>query len=890
MIDHEKLRELFVASCDLPPEDQKLFLDQNCATSPELRSQLQTLLREDAASGILSDEHMTAGFDLQVHSWPDDSALPTIKGFDIKQLIGKGGMGAVYLAEQKHPKRNVAIKVIRPGVFSTKMARRFDYEATVLAKLQHPGIAAVFSTSTFSDEFGIRPYIVMEFIEGLSLDKHVQENHLNVDECLEIICKICDATQHAHHRGIIHRDIKPGNILVTSDGQPKLLDFGIAKSISRQASDGAPTETIANYPVGTLAYMSPEQIRGSDLDTRSDVYSIGVVAFEMLTGKLPVAVADCSLVEAAERVSLGASKGLGAINSALRGDINTIFMKTIQPNVFDRYQSVEAIAADIVRFKTNQPIAARTPHPLYVMQKFIARNKMVSAALTALAATIVVAAVAIGNYAQKQKHALAEANRQLAIKQEINDFLNRDLLTNSNPLQAGNPELKVVTLIDRAAQAIEEKFDEHPAIESEIRWTIAQSYMGLNQFAKAEPHLAWVLDYLINDTPGNLEKEFEVRDRLAKSLIGQSKFEQANATATQNLEIAEQFPENERQLLIARSTFGIVKMNQDNPSQAESIFREVIENCDSSAPSHTQLRMMTLHNLAKVLHQQRQFDEAILVARQVVEERIQIDGHENSLTGQATYLLGHLLWTRSQQKGVDAAEATKWIKEADSWFDKAIEIHVKSLGERNPKTIKTSYGKGLILLAQNKLDDAELFFEELTSQSKTTFDYQNHYQVVEALNGLGEARLKKKDYVKAALAFEESFEMAIELFGPNHSKTRWPLNKLNYCFRLMKQVEPIQHVVDKWGTQLSLKDLCNLESSLAKAYATNKKFEKALAISKSISERVETSSGSYLFLAAMNRFQMATYLNELGQEKLAEESREIGRQFHAKLKNRFKQK
>src|SRR6266849_4639878 len=205
-------------------------------------------------------------------------------------LIGEGGMGAVYEAEQDHPRRTVALKIIKPGMASPALLRRFEQEAQALGRLQHPGIAQIYEAGTADTGFGPQPYFAMEFIRGSSLRDYVEEHHLNTRERLEIMAKVCDAVHHAHQRGLIHRDLKPGNILVDETGQPKILDFGVARVTDRDAQ--ATSQTDVGQLIGTLAYMSPEQVLADplELDTRSDVYALGVILYELLASRLPYVI------------------------------------------------------------------------------------------------------------------------------------------------------------------------------------------------------------------------------------------------------------------------------------------------------------------------------------------------------------------------------------------------------------------------------------------------------------------------------------------------------------------------------------------------------------------------------------------------------------------------
>ncbi|MCH8315864.1 MAG: serine/threonine protein kinase, partial [Planctomycetes bacterium] len=219
--------------------------------------------------------------------------------YKVVRVLGEGGMGTVFLAEQDKPTRLVALKVIRPGVASANLLRRFEHESQVLGKLQHPGIAQIYEAGTADTGEGAQPYFVMEYVRGRSLLEYAQGSQLGTRQRLELLAKICDAVQHAHQKGIIHRDLKPGNILVTEEGQPKILDFGVARATDADIQ-ATTIQTDVGQLVGTIPYMSPEQAGGdvTELDTRSDVYALGVLGYELLAGRLPYDLKDKMIHEA----------------------------------------------------------------------------------------------------------------------------------------------------------------------------------------------------------------------------------------------------------------------------------------------------------------------------------------------------------------------------------------------------------------------------------------------------------------------------------------------------------------------------------------------------------------------------------------------------------------
>ena len=312
----------------------------------------------------------------------EEGVLPEIPRYRILRQIGVGGMGVVYEAEQEHPLRAVALKVIRPGLATPQALRRFEHEAEVLGRLQHPGIAQVYESGTADTGRGPQPFFAMELIRGPggeqapSLTEYAAEKGLDTRQRLELMARIADAVHHAHQKGVIHRDLKPGNILVDETGQPKVLDFGLARITDRDVQVTT-MQTDAGQILGTLPYMSPEQAGGdpAELDTRSDVYALGVVCYELLAGRRPYVLERRMIHEAVRVIREEEPTRLSSINKALRGDIDTIVAKALEKEKERRYQSAAELATDIHHYLNDEPVTARPPSAWYQLAKFTKRNK-----------------------------------------------------------------------------------------------------------------------------------------------------------------------------------------------------------------------------------------------------------------------------------------------------------------------------------------------------------------------------------------------------------------------------------------------------------------------------------------------------------------------------------
>jgi tRNA A-37 threonylcarbamoyl transferase component Bud32 len=391
------------------------------------------------------------------------AALPSSIGrFRIIRLLGEGGMGLVYEAEQDNPRRIVALKVIRAGYADKVMLRRFENETQALGRLQHPGIAQIYEAGTAETAFGLQPYFAMELVHGLSLREYCEAQKRNTRQRLELVARICDAVQHAHGRGLIHRDLKPANIVVDEEGQPRILDFGIARLTDSDAQ--ATRQTDLGQLVGTLAYMSPEQVLGepAEIDTRSDVYSIGLILYGLLAGELPYTI-GYQLQEAIRTIREEEGTALSSFNRNFRGDIETIVAKALEKDKTRRYASAAELAADIRRYLRDEPIVARPASATYQLRKLARRHRALVIGVVA-----VFLALAIGMVASIWE--AVRARRAEAAAQAVNDFLQHDVLAQASAFNQSGPgtkadsDLKVRTALDRAAQRIQGKFGRQPEV------------------------------------------------------------------------------------------------------------------------------------------------------------------------------------------------------------------------------------------------------------------------------------------------------------------------------------------------------------------------------------------------------------------------------------------
>ncbi len=412
----ERAEAIFLLVAALPRERWDEDLAGRCAGDAALEREVRSLLEcHDGAEGFLDAAELGHA---RPAPPPDEelSAGTRIGEYVIQRLLGKGGMGNVYVAEQDRPRRTVALKVIRRGIGTSGLQRRFEHEAEILGRLHHPGIAQVYEAGASPGAGGgSQPYIAMELIHGPPLNAYAEEKRLRTPERLELMAKVCDAVHHAHQRGVIHRDLKPANILVDEHGQPKILDFGVARAADADLRVTT-LQTSVGQLIGTLPYMSPEQVLGdpSEVDTRSDVYALGVLLYQVLTGRLPLDVSSRSLVEAARVVRDEAPTRIGRMDRSYRGDIETIVAGALEKDKARRYQSAADLGADLRRAIAGEPILAKQDSALYVLGKQFRRHRVPVLGALAVFGAIVAFAVHASVSARKERRLATAATNALA--------------------------------------------------------------------------------------------------------------------------------------------------------------------------------------------------------------------------------------------------------------------------------------------------------------------------------------------------------------------------------------------------------------------------------------------------------------------------------------------
>src|SRR5215472_11273043 len=508
--------ELFTEAIQLALEERIAFLDRACGDDADLRHRIEVLLTFNERAGDFLETPPTESLsEVRAKVTAGEKPGDEVDRYKLLQQIGEGGCGIVFMAEQETPvRRRVALKIIKPGMDTKSVVARFEAERQALALMDHPNIARVIDAgATVSG----RPYFVMELVRGVKLTDYCDQHSLSTAERLNLFIQVCAAVQHAHQKGIIHRDLKPSNILITtSEGKPtpKVIDFGIAKATTGQRLTDKTLFTAFEMLIGTPAYMSPEQadLTTLDVDTRSDIYSMGVLLYELLTGTTPFDTQELlkagldevrrvirtrDPVRPSTRLSTMAVPDLKTVSQRrhaeppalmreLRGDLDWIVIKAMEKDRSRRYETANGLALDVQRHLDNEAILARPPSRLYRFQKIVVRNKILFGAVGAIAALLVVGLVLVTASLGRERQARMEANTEAARSAQTTRFL-KDMLQGVGPSAArGRDTVMLREILDKTAERIGRDMGNQPRVEAEMRNLIGRLYFEIGNFEEAE--------------------------------------------------------------------------------------------------------------------------------------------------------------------------------------------------------------------------------------------------------------------------------------------------------------------------------------------------------------------------------------------------------------------
>lgn len=582
--------------------------------------------------------------------------------YGIKRRIGGGGMGVVYEAVQDNPRKTVAVKVMRQGLHSRSALRRFEYEAQLMARLRHPGIAQVYEAGTCSIDGAETPFFAMEYVPNArTLCAYADEKKLDVRARLDLFAQVCDAVAHGHRRGIIHRDLKPANVLVDSEGRPKVIDFGVARATD---SDLAVTtqQTNVGQLIGTLQYMSPEQCDGDpiDLDTRSDVYAMGVILYELLTGALPYDVSKAAIHEATRVIKEQAPARPSSLRRTLRGDAETIVLKALEKERRDRFQSASDLATDVRRLLHDEPLVfARPVSVLAQARKFAKRHrKGLMAAGVAMALLATAAGVSTAS--------AVRANRALAETRAVSEFFLLDVLRVVDPDEPGAIRDDWVPFLDHIGTTADRELRDRPLLQARVFQRVAALFIGVGRLDRAGAYSDRALGAARSSpdaTPADTASALWARGYvLARSRVASDR-EDAFAMFREGVRLARAHDLDPE--LLARLVQGEADMTAIVEGDAAGAV-ELLDRLEDELQGSTSLNPSTpagIHLLRARLYRRYAEPPLDLIARELDDAEAELMKLPEDARGKMAWvLLNRAAWHRL--RGTDSDEPVRMLEEA----------------------------------------------------------------------------------------------------------------------------------------------------------------------------------------------------------------------------------
>ncbi|UCF33007.1 MAG: tetratricopeptide repeat protein, partial [Phycisphaerales bacterium] len=820
---HQRAEELFKAALELAPTERGAFLDLECAEDETLRVEVNALLEADeGASGFLQSPAQGLGAAGRSKGLQGLMIGRHIGRYQIRGEVAAGGMGVVYDAVQDQPRRRVALKVLRAGLASPSALRRFAHEAEVLARLRHPNIAQVYEAGTHEDAGGAVPYFAMEFVPGAKpITRYAETRNLSTRERLELFLKVCNAVHHGHLRGVVHRDLKPGNVLVDHSGNPKVIDFGVARTTDADLTLATQRTTIGEM-VGTLRYMSPEQCGGDsmEVDIRSDVYSLGVVLYELLTAAFPYDVASSSPFELPKVIREQEPRRPSSIRRALRGDLEAIVFKALEKEPGRRYQSVADLERDVRSFLNNEPVAAKRYSTWYVLRKAAARHKVAVAVALVFALLTVGSAVALGIlYAHAEHHRLladqarqaAETQQQAAEKaRRVADHINAfliDMLESADPWEGEGRDVTVAEILERASERVEAELSAYPEVAASLRHTIGTTYSRLGLDDAAEPHLRAAAAMRRERVGADHPETLESLNNLGIALRHLGRLDEAERVYREVLESRQRvLGKTHPDTLDTRNSFGSLMLHQEIP-ECETFLRETFELCRGALGENHGQTTSAMNNLGTYLSRVDKLSEAESLLAEIVHIRSASLGENHPSTSVAVGNLAHVYMkqgrlpeavamyrrmvdSRRKQLGENhprtftsrnalarALKAQGEYAEAERLYREALDGRRRILGDEHPDTQVSMHNLGSLLRATGRLAEAERLYRELLDVARRTGG-ERHPATINAMNGLGVTLRYQGRLEEAEPLYRQVLAMRREILGAEHPKTLTALNNL----------------------------------------------------------------------------------------------------------------
>jgi serine/threonine protein kinase/tetratricopeptide (TPR) repeat protein len=803
----QRIQSIFHGAADVAQPEQRAFVEAACGDDQELIVEVLAMLDQDASGHSLLDRNIVdLAQETLAKSVPASLILKEVGPYRILRLLGEGGMGVVYLAERTDLGTQVAVKVLRDAWLSPSRRERFATEQRTLAQLNHPSIARLYDADVLDDG---TPWFVMEYVDGVPLTHYCRKLNCSIEQRLQLFRSVCEAVQHAHSHAVIHRDLKPSNILVKDDGSVRLLDFGIAKQL--ESLDLSVDQTMTGLRMMTPAYASPEQVRGDRVGISTDVYSLGVILYELLTGQLPFDLSGLTPAEAATVITehepgkpsaaLRRNAGSGAnarflsLGKTAWADLDGLCLSALHKDPFRRYPSVEALIRDVDHYLNGEPLEARPDAWQYRIVKFILRNRRAVTA-TALSFILIVGLVVFFTLrvAKARDAALAEAARTQRIQQfMINLFQGGDAA-------AGPSEsLRVITVVDRGVREAK-NLNHDPKVQAELYQNLGSIYQKLGKFDEADGLLRSALDRRKSLFGADSPEAAESLTALGLLRSDQAHLDEAEQLVREGLEMARRhLPPNHPALAKANLAYGKVLAQRGFYDRAIDALNEAVrlQSAPGVAPADlaTSLSMLAdAHYSAghydicrslytRVLEMHRQiynprhpliaddlgslaavqrdlgfYSEAEQLDRQALEIAQSYYGHDHPQTaGRLTALAESLTYQKKYDEAVAALE-------------QALAIQERVYGPAHPSVAETVNELGNVASMRDQLDEAEARFRRAVDIYRAVYG-DHHYLVAIALSNVAGIAMDKKDYPRAEQLFRDVIRRYTETLPADNVNT-----------------------------------------------------------------------------------------------------------------------
>ncbi|QQS35955.1 MAG: tetratricopeptide repeat protein [Ignavibacteriales bacterium] len=774
-----KIRQLFDSASNLPQSDREKFLNDKC-DDESLKNEILSLLRTIEHTDDFIENHVNEAVTKRM-SLDDPFIGKNIGSFIIDGKAGVGGMGIVYSGRRNDEsfKQKVAIKILKQGLNSEYLLKRFLIERQTLANLQYPFIARLLDGGKTTEGL---PYLVMEFIEGIPITEYCLKNNLNLNDKLKLFRDVCSAVQYAHQNLVVHRDIKPGNVLVTEDGHPKLLDFGIAKLLDENMLEEGEGLTRTGMWHLTPDYASPEQIKGDNITTASDIYSLGVMLYQILTNLQPYKITNNSpsaisriiteenILKPSEKVKQvstlefnnkiedsGTKKKYDIrdkLHHHLKGDLDNIVLKAMQKDPLRRYVSVEQFSEDIRRYLVGLPVIAQKDTAGYRLSKFIQRHKTGFVVSSIFVLFMIISIILIAWQANVAAGERDKARTEAVKVETVNKFL-QDMLSSVDPNEIGK-DVKVYDVLKKAADDVGKRFEGQPEIEAAIRKTIGKTLTNLGEFDQAKPHLDRALE-LNRKVYGNESNQaaasiYDIAfyyHWIADLKTADSLYQISISMLRRNKDAPP------RDLANALNDYGILKNDFAEYENAKRYHEEALDIFIKNFGEKERDVASVVNNLAITLHELKEIDEAEKYFLKSLKLNIELFGEDSPEASSNYNNLGYIY--------VDKNDYTK----AEWYYKKSLDLKIKYYGDKHSLVGLGLMNFGGFLFRAGKIDESFRYISRALENFNTSLN-SDHIWVGMTNYWYGKVLLEKKEYVSAEKYLRNALKIQTKNYPEDH--------------------------------------------------------------------------------------------------------------------------